>query len=1059
MELSSMSSKTAGTTSYMQVMEASGFYRNGVPTSGVIEASSLRNNPQQLDKRIKYSVVINPEQLNAKAIFELSGSPCIYFTQLEESAPDPQELARLHRLSWNHGLAPMLWVVTPTKVLLYSCYSKPTEEDRNNPEQHLIELFQQTEDGLNKLNQYASRRQIESGEFWKWVKAKQIDRNKRVDAILVKDLTDTEKNLVENNGLKRSVAQTLLIQSIFVAYLQEREILSHQFLLNNFGFNSFAAILEDKPATENLFSWIKRTFNGNLLSLSSEEIDSVQPKHLKVIRDFIGGQQEIKTGQLRLWRAYDFKAIPVELISAIYEKFIYAEDAKSAEDNSPHYTPINLVDLVLSEVFKELDGNAKILDLACGSGVFLVDALRRLVVKRLVSGERHYRQLIRDTLYNQIFGVDIKRKAVQIAAFSLYLTALELDYELEQNPSISDDLKFQEIIGRNLFSSNAFDENAEFNRVESFARKQFNAIVGNPPWTKSGSTKSASEYCQYKHLERNLPVLAWLRAWLTLHSRLNIKFKAIQYIACRLPVGYLEEYSTANGTPPDQAFLWRIGDFTNKETQIGLILHGKPFFSSAPQARQAKEALLRRFKPQVIINLSKLRSEKLFPKSTAPAMVLIAKDACSEAKGSFYFVCPERSLDYRRHGMIEIGSENIKRLPVIEAASDPDMLKVASWGTARDLHLIQFLRESFPPLARLLNQEGWNSGRGFFSGSDGKEAPELYGKKLLPANYMPKYQVNTAILHPLTQGKLERSRNPKIYKSPLVIATRGIKASGFFAAFSQEDVVYVDTYIGISIPPEESDMAHYLNGILNSALATYFLFLTSSSWGVERDKVESQDLERLPIPLPNRNNERTVNQVIAVEEKLRHSRTEAEQESFQQELDEVIFNLYGLNATEQVVVKDSINFTIDWFMKRGKSKAIQRPKLAELESYAKHLISVIQPFLQTLKERMIVAEVIDVGKAPLQVVKFSVLHVSSQQPIVQTVSGQKLETVLKRIAEQLPQNIADRIYTRRDLRIYAGKDIYIVKPAKRIYWTRSAGLNDADIILAEHLGVGNASFR
>lgn len=90
-------------------------------------------------------------------------------------------------------------------------------------------------------------------------------------------------------------------------------------------------------------------------------------------------------------------------------------------------------------------------------------------------------------------------------------------------------------------------------------------------------------------------------------------------------------------------------------------------------------------------------------------------------------------------------------------------------------------------------------------------------------------------------------------------------------------------------------------------------------------------------------------------------------------------------------------------------------------------------------------------------VKFSIVPVSNQQPIVQTISGHKLEAVLKRIAEQLPQQIADRIYTRRDLRIYVGKDIYIVKPAKRIYWTRSAGLNDADTILSEYLRASHAS--
>ncbi|MHC5719394.1 MAG: Eco57I restriction-modification methylase domain-containing protein, partial [Nostoc sp.] len=189
---------------------------------------------------------------------------------------------------------------------------------------------------------------------------------------------------------------------------------------------------------------------------------------------------------------------------------------------------------------------AKVLDLACGSGVFLVESLRRLVVKRWTNGESQTRHLIRETLYNQIYGVDINPEAVQIAAFSLYLTALELDYELEQHRQLADDLKFQKLIGNNLFASDAFDETAEFNQIEQFTHKQFSAIVGNPPWTKPKSNKSAEQYCERK----------------------------------RPDSGYPDGYPTAYGTPPDQAFLWRIGDFANNKTCIGLILHGKPFFSN-----------------------------------------------------------------------------------------------------------------------------------------------------------------------------------------------------------------------------------------------------------------------------------------------------------------------------------------------------------------------------------------------------------------------------------------------------------------------------------------------
>src|SRR5437588_4411718 len=138
------------TEAYREVMERVGFYRNGEPTSGVIEAKYLRTDTGQIDKRIKYSAVIAPDKLNATAIFELSGSPCIYFTQLDQPDPNPEKLAQLHRLAWNQGLAPMLWVVTPTKVMLYNCYSRPTFTDEINADQHLIELFEHTEKGLQR---------------------------------------------------------------------------------------------------------------------------------------------------------------------------------------------------------------------------------------------------------------------------------------------------------------------------------------------------------------------------------------------------------------------------------------------------------------------------------------------------------------------------------------------------------------------------------------------------------------------------------------------------------------------------------------------------------------------------------------------------------------------------------------------------------------------------------------------------------------------------------------------------------------------------------------------
>lgn len=1010
-----MSSNIATKEIYQRVMVRTGFYRDDVPTAGVTEAEVIRNNDRYLDKRIKYSVVIDTNEINATAIYELSGSPCIYFTQLNE--PNPRELAKLHKLSWNHGLAPMLWVITPDQVLLYNCYSQPTEQDQNDPTRHLIESFETTESDLNRMNLFASRLQIESGEFWQWEKAKQVDRTRRVDSVLLEDLTQAEKKLTQEKGLSRGFAHTLLIRSIFIAYLQDRDILNATFLLNRFGVETFNQLLDDKDSSYQLFEWIQTIFNGDLFPVSKQEKYAVKQQHLEVIQSLIGGKQEIATGQSRLWSIYDFKVIPIELISSIYEKFIYATDAKSAKENSTHYTPINLVDLVLSEVFKGVNGDAKVLDLACGSGVFLVESLRRLVVKRWANGEPASRQMIRDTLYNQIYGLDINHKAVQIAVFSLYLTALELDYELDKTHQLTDDLRFQKLIDRNLFVSDVFNEIVPFNKIEVFSQKQFNIIVGNPPWKKSKLTKSATQYCKRK----------------------------------RSKSGYPNGYPTAKGTPPDQAFLWRIGDFANDKTRIGLILHGKPFFENSTLAQAAKQSLFMRFKPEVIINLCKLRNDKIFPKSVAPSLILIATGSHSQNQDSLYFVCPDRSLTFKQHGIIEIGSENIKRLSVYNAASDPYMLKIASWGSARDMTLIQKLRKSYPSLENLIISENWKAGQGFQRARGNTEAPQLYGKKLLQPKKMTPYKIDINNLGVVPQEMLfHRTRDISIYRGSLVITTRGLSKTSFAAAFCQGDVVYPESYYGISIPAKDELLAHFLNGVLNSALTKYFLFLTASVWGVERDEIRAEDLLILPVPPYDANSE-ACSDIISIENQLCQSKTINRTPELSQQLNEAVFKLYNLDETERILVQDTANLTIDLYINQEESDAFKQPQPSDLEVYALSFMSVIKPFFDTLKERSIAADIFDIANAPLQVVKFSIVPYPGRDEVVQTFHAEDLITVLQSIAKQLPPKLGDRVFTRRNLKVYVGENIYIIKPCQLRYWSRSAGFNDADSVLLENL--------
>ncbi|MFM7558751.1 hypothetical protein, partial [Cylindrospermopsis raciborskii] len=62
-----------------------------------------------------------------------------------------------------------------------------------------------------------------------------------------------------------------------------------------------------------------------------------------------------------------------------------------------------------------------------------------------------------------------------------------------------------------------------------------------------------------------------------------------------------------------------------------------------------------------------------------------------------------------------------------------------------------------------------------------------------------------------------------------------------------------------------------------------------------------------------------------------------------------------------------------------------------------------------------------------------------------------LITVLQSSAKQRPPKLGDRVFTRRNLKVYVGENIYIIKPCQLRYWSRSAGFNDADSVLLENL--------
>src|SRR5690606_34535488 len=134
-----------------------------------------------------------------------------------------------------------------------------------------------------------------------------------------------------------------------------------------------------------------------------------------------------------------------------------------------YYTPLFLVDYILKEtVERHLDnresGDApedftycKVLDPACGSGIFLVETLRKIIEQykketQIDVKSDAFKNAIKELAKANIFGIDKDESAVQVAVFSIYLTLL--DY-LE--PKEISNFKFPILLNTNFFHGDFFD--------------------------------------------------------------------------------------------------------------------------------------------------------------------------------------------------------------------------------------------------------------------------------------------------------------------------------------------------------------------------------------------------------------------------------------------------------------------------------------------------------------------------------------------------------------------------------------------------------------------------
>ena len=188
-----------------------------------------------------------------------------------------------------------------------------------------------------------------------------------------------------------------------------------------------------------------------------------------------------------------------EDIGTYYESILEKEVRK---EGGIYYTPPLIVDYMVANSLGELlKGKApakaakiRIVDPACGGGIFLLGAYQHL----LDWHEKHLGKLTltqrRKILNDHIFGVDIDPLAVEITKYCLSMKCLggkDFSLDFAENIRCGNSL----ISHSKVSGDRAFDWHKTFPHV--FKQGGFDIVIGNPPWGAKYSDKQKTYFKEH----------------------------------------------------------------------------------------------------------------------------------------------------------------------------------------------------------------------------------------------------------------------------------------------------------------------------------------------------------------------------------------------------------------------------------------------------------------------------------------------------------------------------------------------------------------------------------
>ncbi|MEK6704850.1 MAG: hypothetical protein AABZ06_03600, partial [Bdellovibrionota bacterium] len=308
----------------------------------------------------------------------------------------------------------------------------------------------------------------------------------------------------------------------------------------------------------------------------------------------------------------------------------------------------------------------------------------------------------------------------------------------------------------------------------------------------------------------------------------------------------------------------------------------------------------------------------------------------------------------------------------------------------------------------------------------------------------------------------------ELFKAPHII----ISASRSFSVYSEVDFIIPPRQIGIAGDRKHAYLLKALTLYLKSEFVRYEQWLSSTAWGIERDRPNLDDLKKLPVPLSVLSDKELVewaklhDELVAADQRERESHQHRNAPLFNsrqrsslpsldtllKQMNDKVYELLGIsNKKQRWLIADMLSVRMKLNDGNIAKKATDPATEEEILEFASIFQEELDLFLDhTGKRKVHEVKVLYTDSSAVMIVDHLKRSMATEPKVVK-VQNARTRLELSKLQEKLTETRSQWFYFTRCLQIHEDRKAYIFKPRQRLYWLKSQALVEADEFIAEKL--------